>query len=312
MPLICFASPNGGVGRTTLAANVARELTRMGARVIALDADPQNALGMHFGLDLRDGFGFLATLRYAADARAAWRAAMRSSPSGVSFLPFGQLGMDGANAVNAALLERPEMLSSAVADMLSVSGVTVVADFPAGPSASLAALLRLTDLLVVPLLPTASSVAQVPAIEGGRFAGVGAGAAAYLPAEKLRFVINQWGMPGKLAGPIAQGASQQLAGRLLGAVRHDEAVPEACAAQRLLGDFAPASAAAADMAGLTGAIVAQIEAQHVSRSGDAHSSSATNAAANTRSQQLRNAHGLISLAEIHHKPRETVAQKAHR
>lgn len=71
MPLICFASPTGGTGRTTLAANVARELSRAGARVIALDLDPQNALGFHFGLDLRDAFGFLATLRYAADPNAA-------------------------------------------------------------------------------------------------------------------------------------------------------------------------------------------------------------------------------------------------
>ena len=44
MPLICFASPKGGVGKTTLAANVACELERAGKEVVALDVDPQNAL----------------------------------------------------------------------------------------------------------------------------------------------------------------------------------------------------------------------------------------------------------------------------
>ena len=297
-----------------MAANVARELSRGAARVIAVDLDPQNALGMHFGLDLRDAFGFLATLRYAADPRAAWRAALRSSPSGVSFLPYGQLGMDGANAAEAALAERPEMLSSAMADMLSVAGVTVVADLPAGPSQALSAVLRHADLVVTPILPSPASVAQVPALEAGRFAGLGAPGG--LEPARLRFVINQWGAPGRLAGAIAQGAVQQLAARLLGAVRYDEAVPDACAAQRLVGDFAPASTAAQDLAGLTAAITAEIAAQRAAAQPTAGRPTAGIEArgglGSVRSPQLRNVSPLISLAEILPKSRSTVAQKANR
>jgi cellulose synthase operon protein YhjQ len=302
MALICFASPTGGVGRTTLAANVARELSRAGARVIAVDLDPQNALGMHFGLDLRDAFGFLATLRYAADPRAAWRAALRSSPSGVSFLPYGQLGMDGANATAAALSERPDMLSDALQDMLSVSGVTVVADLPPGPSSTLAAALRHATLLVVPVLPDPSSVAQVPAVEGGRFGGVGS--ANGFDSKRLRYVINKWGMPGRLAGPIGQGIVQQLTGRLLGAVRYNEAIPEALAAQRLLGDFAPMTDAARDVTGLAAAIAAQIQAFRVPEP--------VAIMPQARAQTLRNTHPLSSLAEILPGSRPTVAQKANR
>lgn len=301
MPLICFASPSGGTGRTTLCANVARELSRAGARVIAMDLDPQNALGAHFGLDLRDAFGFLATLRYAADPRAAWRAALRSSPSGVSFLPYGQLGMDGANANNALLIEQPEMLGRAVADMLSVTGVTIVADLPAGASAALSAVLPHADIVIVPLLPQPACVAQMPAIEAGRFAG--SGAPNGLEVGKLRLLMNQWGAPGKLAGIIAQGVAQQLAGKLLGAIRYDEVVPEAAAAQRLLGDFAPASDAAHDMAGLAAAIVAQINATRRARE---------DMPAPGRAQQLRNAYGLTSLAENLSQTQSSVAQKADR
>ncbi len=302
MPLICFASPSGGVGRTTLAANVARELARAGARVVALDLDPQNGLGIHFGLDLRDAFGFLATLRYAADARSAWRAALRSSPSGVSFLPYGQLGMDGANATNVALMEHPEMLAVAVADMLSIAGVTVVVDLPGGPSPALAVVSKQADLVVVPILPDPASVAQLPAVEAGRFAGVGSDGG--LDAGRLRFVINQWGKPGQLAAAIGKGAVQQLGQRLLGAVRYDQAVPEAGAAQRLLFDFAPTTDAACDMAGLAAAIVAQIQ--------NAKRPAEDSNVAPTRPKPLRNHHVLSSLAEIMPRSRSTVAQKADR
>ena len=49
MSLICFASPKGGVGKTTLAANVADAMRRQGRRVLVMDFDPQNTLRLHFG-----------------------------------------------------------------------------------------------------------------------------------------------------------------------------------------------------------------------------------------------------------------------
>ncbi len=50
MPLICVCSPKGGVGKTTLAANLAWALARAGSKVLALDFDVQNALRLHFGV----------------------------------------------------------------------------------------------------------------------------------------------------------------------------------------------------------------------------------------------------------------------
>jgi len=232
-------------------------MVRSGLRVVALDLDPQNALGLHFGLGLHDAFGFAATLHYAADPVAAWRAALRSSASGVSFLPFGHVGLDGANAASMALAERPEQLDAALVDMLSGDDVIVIADMPAGSSPALAAVLRRADLAVVPLLPNPASVAQVPSIEAGRFAG--AGALGGFDWTRFRFAINQWDMPGNLTSQIGQGVAQQLAGRMLGVVHFDEAVPEAAAAQRLLSDFAPAARVVQDMTQLAGAILTKIE-----------------------------------------------------
>jgi len=248
MPLICFASPVGGTGRTTLSANVAREFARGGQRVIALDLDPQNALGMHFGLDLRDAFGFLATLRYASDPATAWRAALRASPSGVSFLPFGQVGLEGAVSVATGLAERADLIGAALQDMLAHPGVIIVADLPQGPCSALAAVLLHADLVVVPLLPVPAHAAQLPGMLAGRFAGS-------LPAERLGFVINQWGMPGALATMIGEGMIAHLGERVLGVVRHDDAVPAACAAQRLVTDMSPHALAADDIVQLAASIL---------------------------------------------------------
>ncbi len=248
MPLICFASPVGGVGRTTLVANVARELACTGQRVIAIDLDSQNALGTHFGMDLRDAFGFLATLRFASDPTTAWRAALRASPSGVSFLPFGQVGLDGAVSVATSLAERSDMIGAALRDMLSHSGVIILADLPSGATAAFSALLPFVDLVVLPLLPVPAHAAQLPGVLGGRFAGS-------LPAERLCFVINQWDMPGKLSRAIGDGMLAHLDQRVIGVVRHDDTVPEAAAAQRMVTDMAPHCGAAEDIVQLAASIL---------------------------------------------------------
>ena len=63
MPLICVCSPKGGVGKTTLAANLAYSLARTGSKVLALDFDVQNALRLHFGVPLNVGAARLEPVR---------------------------------------------------------------------------------------------------------------------------------------------------------------------------------------------------------------------------------------------------------
>ena len=89
MALICFASPKGGVGKTTLAANVASGLSRAGQKVIALDLDPQNTLRLHFGVALGDKRGFTNGLIQQSD----WRASLHQTASGVALLAYGSTDM---------------------------------------------------------------------------------------------------------------------------------------------------------------------------------------------------------------------------
>ncbi len=59
MCIICIASPKGGVGKTTMAANIAYAIQRLGHRVIVIDFDNQNAVRLHFGMPLSDSSGYV-------------------------------------------------------------------------------------------------------------------------------------------------------------------------------------------------------------------------------------------------------------
>ncbi len=255
MPLICFASPKGGVGKTTLAANVASQLARAGQRVIALDLDPQNALRLHFGLSLRDTAGFTCNLLQRPD----WRAALRPTPSGVTLLPHGAIDLAAATALAAEIGRTPALLAEPVQRILAEPATWLAVDTPPGPSSLLSALLPGVDLLVTILLVDAASVSLIPSVESGESYGTAFTAGA--GRERMGFVLNQFDPRTRLGPTIAQGAARHLGNRLLGTVYRDESVAEAAAAQKLLADYAPSSKAAHDIAAIARAIVARLSAQ---------------------------------------------------
>jgi cellulose synthase operon protein YhjQ len=248
VPLICFASPKGGVGKTTLAANVSGELARAGYRVVALDLDPQNSLRVHFGQPLLDPAG------YAADLirHGSLRNALRRTPSGPDLLPYGQIGHAAALALGTELARDPALIAGPVRDMLADPGTAVVADTAPGPSAALSAVLPLADVLVTVLLVDPASLSTIPAIESGLAHGGGAG--------RDGFVLNQLDLRTRLGPPLASAASRHFGDRLLGLVHRDETVCEAVAAQRLVADYEPGSRAARDIGAVARAIAARLAA----------------------------------------------------
>jgi cellulose synthase operon protein YhjQ len=243
MALICFASPKGGVGKTTLAANVASGLSRAGWTVIALDLDPQNSLRLHFGIALGDRNGFTHQLLQQSD----WRASLRPTASGVALLAYGPTDMPNAMALAASVTHSPALLQGPISDMLANPQVCMVVDTPPGPSALLAALLPMTDLLLTVLQVDATSLSLIPAIESGVI--YGAAGASREPARHTDqgFILNQFDPRTRLGSPIADAASRHLGTRLLGIVYRDEHVAEAVAAQKVLADYAPAAKATQDI-----------------------------------------------------------------
>jgi cellulose synthase operon protein YhjQ len=251
MALICFASPKGGVGKTTLAANVASGLARAGERVIALDLDPQNALRLHFGVALGDRSGFTHRLLEQSD----WRSSLRQTATGVALLAYGPTDMASAMTLAVTVTQSPGLLCGPVRDMLSHPQACLVVDTPPGPSALLAALLPMTDLLLTVLHVDATSVSLIPAIEQGDIYGaVGTERAASRQADQ-GFILNQFDPRTRLGGTIAKAASHHLGARLLGTVYRDEHVSEAVAAQKVLADYAPTAKATQDIGRITRGIL---------------------------------------------------------
>src|ERR1700761_1000001 len=254
MPVVCFASPKGGVGKTTLAANVAGQLARSGRRVIALDLDPQNAMRLHFGVALQDAHGFIVTLGRQPD----WRNGLRPTSSGVSILSHGAVDLKAANQLSTDLATTPALLADPVRQIAAEPDTWLIVDTAPGPSPSLSALLPFVTLLVVVLLVDSASTSLIPAIESG---------AAFGTDNQVPWgvVLNQFDPRTRLGPVIADGAARHLQQRLLGTIYRDESVVEAAAAQKLAADYAPSGKAAHDIAALASGIVSRLAPQPAPR-----------------------------------------------
>jgi cellulose synthase operon protein YhjQ len=253
MPLIAVASPKGGVGKTTLAANIAHDFVRLGHRVVALDLDPQNALGMHFGADPYERAGFVTSLKTAPDPRRAWQMHLQMTPSGIALLPHGHATFQQSLVINGDLMEQPLLLLAPLRDVLEDPEVVIIADTPPGPSAAASVISAIADYMVVVLLSDAASVVQLPKIDSrGMYRGAGG---MPFPIERIGFIINQIDMRSRLSRAAAEAADRHLGPRLLGRVYRDEHVPEALARQTSLTAYAPESKAAQDVTAIARKIV---------------------------------------------------------
>jgi len=81
--VICIASGKGGVGKTTLVANLSTALAEFGQRVIAVDGNLTTSnLGLHLGVSM-----YPVTLQDVLKGRARIKDAMYYHPSGFRFVP---------------------------------------------------------------------------------------------------------------------------------------------------------------------------------------------------------------------------------
>ncbi len=96
MSLVCFCSPKGGVGKTSLSVNVAGVLARAGLRVLVVDLDVQNSLRLHLGVQLGDERGLAPCLVNGRSIREGVIAAAGN----LLVMPFGQVTSAGLHAVS--------------------------------------------------------------------------------------------------------------------------------------------------------------------------------------------------------------------
>jgi len=249
MPVVCFGSPKGGVGKTTLAANIGVALHRLGWRVLAIDFDGQNALRLHFELPSEDVNGIATELEGGRD----WTELVVETPSGVFLIPFGAVSAAATVRMQAHTAQNPGWIRRQLEPFFEYRDLIVLADMPPGPSYYHAELDPVTDLHLAVLLADAMSLALLPKLQNGDFLFDRRGAEP-LPGGghanngfRLGYVLNQIDQRRQLCRDVLALSQDLLGDDLYGTVHHDEAVAEAVACQLTVLDYAPDSVASHDL-----------------------------------------------------------------
>ncbi|HQS69512.1 MAG: hypothetical protein B7Y36_00805 [Novosphingobium sp. 28-62-57] len=215
MALVLMNGLRGGVGTTTLAANLAAILANLGHPSAVLVFSSHSPLGLHFGLD-----PFQPLAGFAAPAAAT------GPINGVRLLDLSEQVESGDLA---------EGLASG--DFSFAGDVIYIADLSEAPTGVAVQLRRYADLELCVLAPSAECLYTLPA------------ALEALPSE-AGFVLNRCDDTKRLGRHAASFARALLGERIVATVQADEAVCEAAAMMQTLARHAPGSAALSDLARL--------------------------------------------------------------
>lgn len=244
MHTIAIVSGNGGVGRTTVAANLAAMISRRGRPVLALDFDPQNALGLHLGLAPGETDGLARRL---VDG-GRWHEAAFQNSDQVRFLPYGAADDAQRQAFEAQLVSDPGWLAKRLAAVDLPADTIVIMDTPRLPSATTRAVLGSADMVIAAVAADTHCYARLPVLREQ----VGSRA-------PLFFAVNQFDATRRLQNDVLALMRPELGGSLIPYIIHrDEAVPEAVASNRSLPEQAPQSQAAHDLQGLASWVLARL------------------------------------------------------
>ena len=236
MDVICFVSGKGGVGKSTLTANVASALHQAGKRVLAVDLDPQNNLRLHLGMEVQDNAGLVR--------EGLQPGSLFTSPAGVHFVPFGLASGDDLQEFAGFLRRHPHWLAAGLRALAPLGFDYVLVDTPPGPSVYLQQALHAATRALAVVLPDAASYATVAQIsdlverhteDNPRFEG-------------LHVVLNQMPLKGQLAHHVREALANDPDVRLAPVTIHrDPRVGMALANQDTLVAYAPAAMVTADI-----------------------------------------------------------------
>ena len=255
MRLIAIVSAKGGVGKTTVSANLAIALSDAGHNVLAIDLDPQNALRLHFGMDP----GAVEGLASASLAGSSWAPVMFQFGSSSYYLPFGSMHENQRRQFERDLDVDDNWLISNLTALDLPDDFLVVIDTPPGASVYLRQVLQHANFAVTVVLPDIASYASLPAM-ANLYQMYCAGRSNFLGAT---FLINQSSSVHQLGRDIADTLRVHGRDNMIGNIQHDQAVGEALAFSQTVIDYDPHSQSSHDFITLAKR-VAQRVAQPVS------------------------------------------------
>lgn len=240
MNILCFTSAKGGVGKSTITANLSTALAKAGQRVLTLDLDPQNALRFHQGIPYTVETGLApCTLN-----QTSWLEACFECAHGLYALPYGAVSEEEREAFEQMLNDDPDWLRNGLNEMEAALGsdTWVVIDTPPGPSVYMRQALSTVHTVMVVTLPDAASYATLPSMETliQKYC---------MPRDDFidyGIIINQVDYSRQLSKDVAQVIRERYGPRIAGLIHRDQYVCEALAYDQSVLDYAPHSQAAQD------------------------------------------------------------------
>lgn len=223
---ITVASPQGGVGRTALVAQLAALLSTSGRRCLAIDLDPQDMLSLSLGGNPSEWMNAaspyhagLSVLNSSAGV-SLLADSLRERRARVPHIPFGSRHITGRD--ERARLSQFDTLRERVSSLIPSSCKVLLLDTPCGDNVQAEVALSLADIVLVPLRSDAASLASLPGYEGFlRRACPG------VFPHGIHYVLSVFDPTRQLASDVADLVGQCVDGSLLSRVIHeDESVRE--------------------------------------------------------------------------------------
>ncbi len=236
MQIIAFISGKGGVGKTTLAANIAVALAQRRKKVLLIDLDPQNAQRFHLSMDPDEIAGLV---REGIASTSVF-----DSPFNVSFIPFGRVTEAELEDFEAQLKLNPQWVADGVRSLGQYVYDFVVLDTPPGPSVYLQQALTAAHRALVVLLADAASFATIEKISSL----VEEHTAGRDDFQGMHFLINQMPINSKLGHQVRSALYANYASQLVPASIHrDSRVSQALAFERPVLQYEPGCKASLDI-----------------------------------------------------------------
>lgn len=253
--VIAIVSANGGVGKSTVAAGLAKTLRRPGGRTIAIDLDPQNALSSHLGIT-RQVPGLIQLKEQGAD----WGAHRLPGFNDSECLPFGTGEVNDRRLLRQLMLEDSDWLNQHLASMDLSENDTVILDTPSGATVYSQQALDAADLVLVMTVADAASYLALDTmtqwLETSR-----------RRAQRHRYVLNQRDDSRSFSRDMRVLFLRRLGANLIGTIRLDHQFNESLAYGRDLLQYAPESIGCQDILSLSGAVHALLFADACSQQG---------------------------------------------
>jgi cellulose synthase operon protein YhjQ len=236
MEVIALISGKGGVGKTTVAANLAVALAQRKKRVLVIDLDPQNAQRLHLGMDPAEIAGLVR--------EGITPAPIFDSPFGVHFIPFGRASENEVSEFEEALKRHPNWVADNVAALEPVGFDFVILDTPPGPTVFLQQAMKAAQRALVVILPDAASFATIPRI----LTLVDQYTEGRIDFRGAHLLINQMPAPSRLGHQVRSAVFAEYGDQLVPvAVHKDSRVSQALAFERPVLEYEPGCKTSLDM-----------------------------------------------------------------